>query len=884
MRNFISILFILLVAHSFSQPARYPLKINKVIFAEPMPDSYAFYNLSEKLDAARLNDAPYRFERVSSDIFLHFPVDELGHFEKFEMFKTRYMEADLSSEYPDIQTFAGKSKTGKLLYLSVTPYGIHGTVLRPGQNTFLVKQYDPSRWIAFDRAEQPTEETFICETPEAEAGTSSNSDTQARPLFFDGIMRKYRYAISTTGEFSQYHLNRLGIPPSETDANKKAAVIGELVTAITRMNSVYEKDFAISLMLVNNNDAIVFLDASNDPFDNNTTSMGSLLNANQNTQDNYIGSTNYDVGQVWCQGGLQGLAQLTVVCSSGMKARGAVRGSYPETDRFIISVASHELGHQFGAQHVFYNSCGGNRQDDHAVEIGSGTTIMAYAGICPPNLQYFTDDRFNYISIKDFRANLFDTGSCSQNINLNNQAPSVNAGPDRYIPKQTPFVLTAVASDPDGDTLTYVWDEEDIPSHNQSSPPQPTWIDGPMFRPYAERTENYRYFPKLDDILSATGNNPSTQWEVLPSVGRLLKFNVTVRDRNLQGGQTMNDVIYLGIDASAGPFVFTSQTSDEIWAVGQTVNITWDVAGTNTGNVNTPYLHLLLARDGRHFTDTLAAHIVNNGSYSFTVPAHLSTPNGRIMLKADNNYFFAVALGTITIGNYQETCNHTFTSSPNISIPDNDLNGIADTLSITENELISDLNVHVNITHPYVSDLKISLTAPDGTEQILWDNSCGGQDNLSVTFDDEGSTISCNNLTGHIIPVNPLHVFDSKYTQGDWILKVQDTQSPDGGLLNGWSLDFCYIQQHVEKTDFDFVNVYPNPASDILSVELPNQNNNNINISVYDINGRRLIEKNITPSEPFVKISLNILNLSDGNYILRIQQGKYFYNGIVIKK
>jgi hypothetical protein len=406
---------------------------NHKTFVEPMPVAYTFFHTSRTEITGRLNGTPYRFDSQVSPVYLTFPVDNQGNTESFNMFETRYMEPELRRKFPRIKTYTGKSKSGKNIYLTITPYEITGVILRPGQPTYLVKQYADDTWIGFNSNDQFIPEAFVCQTGEEQSGNTVN--TQERPAFYDGIMRKYRYAVAVTGEYSQYQLNRLGIPSTATEQEKKNAVLGAIATAVTRQNSIYERDFAISLMLVNNNDQIIFLDASNDPYDNGTPDMSVLLSGNQSTVDNHIGSSNYDVSLVWCKGNLQGLARLTAVCSN-FKASGAARGSYPETDRFIVSVASHELGHMFGAYHVFYNSCGGNRTDDHAVETGSGTTIMAYAGICAPNIQNWTDDRFNYVSIKDFRSALSSTGGCAQTVNLNNQAPLVNAGPDRYIPKK----------------------------------------------------------------------------------------------------------------------------------------------------------------------------------------------------------------------------------------------------------------------------------------------------------------------------------------------------------------------------------------------------------------------------------------------------------------
>ena len=450
---------------------------SEVVFREPMPEKYMLF----RSDASAIKEALKQAgpERGGSAVSLIFPAGDNGHTETFMMKRVAYMEPELARRYPALQTFEGHSKSGKTLYLTVTPYEITGVVRRPSAPTLLVKPYAASTWMAYSIDKQHfTDNGFECEV-EAPAFTPEENTAEARPAFNDRTLRIYRYAPSITGEYSQYTLNRLGIPSTAADTTKKNAVLGAVLAAVARINSVYQKDMAMRLVLVGDEDRIIFLDPNNDPFDNSTSSMSTLLSQNQSTVDNQIGTANYDVSQVWCRGNLQGLAQLGVVCDN-MKARGAIRGENPETDRYIISVACHEMGHQFGANHVFANtSCGGRRNDNTAVETGSGTTIMAYAGICPPDVQNWTDDRFNYISIKEFRNNVTSgsTGSCPVNSPLSNQTPIINAGADKYIPKETPFVLSASVSDPDGDHVTLVWDEEDKPlsSQNISTPPQSDW-------------------------------------------------------------------------------------------------------------------------------------------------------------------------------------------------------------------------------------------------------------------------------------------------------------------------------------------------------------------------------------------------------------------------
>jgi hypothetical protein len=307
------------------------------------------------------------------------------------------------------------------------------------------------------------------------------------------------------------------------------------------------------------------------------------------------------------------------------------------------------MGHQFGANHTFNgndSNCGSNRSANDAYEPGSGSTIMAYAGICAPNnVQNLSDPYFSFNSIEEITARLNSGGACSTNTSTANNTPVVNAGATFTIPINTPFTLTATGSDPDGNSVTYTWEQRDLGAAQALSAADNG--ASPIFRSLTPTSSPSRTFPRLSGILNGTN---ATVGEKLPAVARAaFRFRVTARDNVPgNGGTSFSDQTYV-VNASAGPFLITSQNSATNWPANSSQTVTWSVANTTASPFNAANVAIEFSTDGGNtFPIVLAASTPNDGSQSITAP-NVSTGAGRVRVRPTSGVYFDINNASISI-------------------------------------------------------------------------------------------------------------------------------------------------------------------------------------------------------------------------------------------
>lgn len=849
------------------------------ITAEKCPrDSHpsAFELFALDLDALKtqLAQAPSRFQ-PQSNVIVAFPNPQ-GQLEKFRIFESPVIHDQLTARFPDIRSYVGKGidDPTATIRFSVTLFGLHTMTFSGVSGTSYIDPYtkDGKNYIVYSRASLSTDKTFECRV--ADAPGMAEEDLSADLLQWrsnNSLFKTYRLAMACTIEYAAFHVNAAGLNGGTLE-QKKAAVLAAMNVTMTRVNGIYEREFALTMVIVPNNLDVIFINS--DDFDNfNTDNI--LLTQSQTVMDAVIGSDNYDIGHTVSTGG-GGVAQLQSPCSTS-KARGLTGLPSPVGDPYDVDYVCHEMGHQYGCQHTFngdQGACNGNRSPQASFEPGSGSTIMGYTGLCNnQDIQFFSDPYFHARSLIQGSTFINGNGNCAVAVPNNNAPPTVSAGADYTIPYGTAFVLTGTGADADGDVLTYCWEQ-----YNQQispQPPLPTSILGPNFRSLLPSVSPKRYFPKFSDVLA---NNLTPTWEVIPNVARTMNFSLVARDNEtVLGGQTERATMVLTI-ANAGPFRVTSQQSNtDYWLQNSSQTITWDVAGTTENGINTALVNIRLSVDGgATFPYLLAENTANDGSETITAP-DIAALDCRIMVEAVGNVFYALNAKKFPIGYMIVDLCNTYTYDTPFSINDGSSSFTVKTLSVPFNVPIEDTNISFNITHPNLQNLNIAVIRPGGSLVSLFNQQCAGTANMNMTFDAQGAPFACNTPAsgGYIPPTGAdLNAFNGFLPSGTWQFGFRDLVAGNAGTVNSFALEVCGKVTVLATKDFAFEDfaLFPNPNSGDFRLQFRSGSGRPIQVGVYDMRGRNIFEKSYENTGLFAQ-SIQLNKAEAGIYLVSITDG-----------
>ncbi len=669
-----------------------------------LSDKVPVYSLNRAMLNNILDGAPIEFSEAAqkSVVVLEVPTPD-GNIVRFRIEESPMLAPEVAAQFPTWKQYSGQGidDPTATARFDTNANGFHGYIIS-AKGTFLIDPYsltDQKNYIVYYKGDLGgTPQSFSCKV--SGGGKIDETDVSFRSAapqaFSNGTqLRTYRLAVSATKEYTNFF------------GGNQTTAFAAVQTTVNRMIGIYRRELATTFTLVS--DLRTIFTNANDGGFNNTSAQA--LTRNQVVMDATYGNTAYDIGHVFSvTPNPDGLASSPSLCINNGKAGGFTGAPNPQGDGYDVDYVAHEIGHQFGMSHTFNNDADGScstRSADSAYEPASGVTIMGYAGICTP--RNLAENSIEYFNLRSFDQSLkwfqdIENGTyggidqtCGTPTANGNIAPTVTSPGNFTIPKLTPFTLTAAATDPNGDSLTYLWEEFDLGGATRNGGAVDSDNDGtarPIFRAYNPTTGGARTFPSLYYILNPQNNDPSAdvngvrgnqptltytgtlpfaptsgstngyvckagetcaRGERLPTIDRAMTFRTTVRDNRAGGGGIADAQSTVTVAAGAGPFQITTQNSNVVltlsdnltapeatWQAGTTQTVTWDVANTNAAPINAANVNILLSTDGGlTFPITILANTPNDGTQAITVPNN-PTQTARIKVEAVGNVFFDI--------------------------------------------------------------------------------------------------------------------------------------------------------------------------------------------------------------------------------------------------
>ncbi len=623
---------------AFAQWSPSSMKGDKV---RPETEVKAFYNLDLNILKSKLNNA-VEAGRGAVAVEISLPTLD-GKIERFAVYSAPVMVKSLADKY-QLGSYSGVGidDPSKFVRFSIAPNDFQSMMFSNGKYEFIEPlNSDKSVYGVFPKSKK-SDGSFDCHgesliTKQQLSKLAENANFSNLPTDYsrnsDQKYRTYRLAISVTGEYTQFF------------GGTVAGALAGVNATMTRVNGVFEKDFAIH-MILQDFPQLIFTDPNTDPYSGATAGAGGAWSRElQNTLTTTIGNAAYDIGHLFGRSGGGGSAgDIGNVCrdaggpsdetSKGSAFTSPGAGGNPVGDTFDIDYVAHEMGHQFGAWHTFAH--GIHSGSIAHMEPGSGSTIMGYAGITSADVQPHSDPYFHAVSIFQVQ-NYVNTQSCDVRTTITNQPPVVAAMADKTIPKSTAFLLTASATDPESDPITYTWEQYDSATAAVTNVTLNN-TQGPKFRSFIGTTAPYRYFPKMSMVMAGNLGSQS-EWESVSNVARVMNFRVTVRDNNANVSQQQTQFgsqkITVGND---GPFKVTS-TKVYNNAAGP---LTWDVVNTSAAPYNVANVKIDYTTDNGANWTVLSASTPNDGTEDFNFSTFATGTNLKVRVSAIDNVFYAV--------------------------------------------------------------------------------------------------------------------------------------------------------------------------------------------------------------------------------------------------
>ncbi|WP_263601661.1 zinc-dependent metalloprotease [Chryseobacterium sp. PET-29] len=610
-----------------------------------------------KLDIDQIRTQLLQAQKIGEGKAVTIKIPTLeGKIEKFAVNSFPVVDETMANQY-QLGSYVGKGidDPEKYIRFSVAPNDFQSMIISNGKYEFIEPASSDKTVYSIHGKSSKNGHAFVCSTKEDKQAVARMQDMMAKGAAAKSGNQKYhtlRLAMSVTGEYTNYF-------------GGTANALAQINATLTRVNGVFEQEFNLHLNMVSAPN-LIFSNPATDPYSSsefmckwNYELMNVLHGATYGVSD-----STYDIGHLFGASGGGGNAgcigcigsndvsystyndcadsfgnAYTYNSPDNYKGSGITSpaDNIPMGDNFDIDYVAHEIGHQLGDNHTYSF----NEGTGVCVEPGSGSTIMGYAGITGSNtdVQQHSDPYFHSVSIDQVQANL---ASVTADIEtpITNSPPVVTPMTTTYtIPKSTAFVLTASATDPDGDALTYSWEQVNSSSlaNGVTKNNIGNTTSGASFRSWPATSTPTRYFPKLSTVLAGTVKN-TADFEAASTVARTTNFRVTVRDNKIGGQAQTAYATQTIVVGSAAAFTVNATTLTP----NTNSTVTWVVSGTTAAPYNVANVKIDYTYDGGDTWTVLAASVPNSGSATVFVPAALAGKSGHIRVSAIGNVFYAV--------------------------------------------------------------------------------------------------------------------------------------------------------------------------------------------------------------------------------------------------
>lgn len=267
-----------------------------------------------------LAKAPKRSTQKYETI-ISFP-NSVGKMENFKVTENSNFEPELAAKYPDIKSYIGVNTEdpASKVYFSISSLGLSSMEIYGDKSAVFIQPYnkDLSTYIIYKKSDSKDnlnklecKVLDVAQKGSLKAVSNKNAD--------DAILRTFRLALSCTGEYTSYF------------GGTKAQALAAMNNTMTRVNGIFENDFAARMMLIANNDDLIYTNASTDPY-SPSSQMDNWNLELMNNLSTSIGNNNFDIGHLFGRDGGGGNAGcIGCICDNDMSTYQDQGVTYPSS-------------------------------------------------------------------------------------------------------------------------------------------------------------------------------------------------------------------------------------------------------------------------------------------------------------------------------------------------------------------------------------------------------------------------------------------------------------------------------------------------------------------------------------------------------------------------